>query len=242
NSALAEKYLVAGKELFQGDMIAHSASVWSFWDELPNAVRKDAAIRPEVDDHRNFILAMRNITAGGRGKLFLEHIDLSGRKKMFDVGGGPGMYSVLACRKCPGLKATIFDLPETIEITKEVVAQEGMEDRIGFAAGNWDDDEFGDGNDVVLFSNVLHGPNYNVEEKLAKAHSSMVDGGLLVVQEFVLNNEKTGPLISALFNVMVGAYSESELLAVIEAAGFVNAKIVVNDNETGSCWVTAEKA
>ena len=242
NTALADKYLVAGKELFQGDIIAHSSSVWNFWNELPNAIRPEGSAAKQNDEHRNFILAMRNITAGGRGDIFLDHIDLSGRKKMFDVGGGPGMYSILACRKWSGLKATVFDLPETIEIAKEIVASEQMQDRIDFAPGNWDDDEFGNNNDVVLFSNVLHGPTYNVEHKLAKARASMAKGGLLVIQEFVLNNEKTGPLISALFNVMVGAYCESELLAVIKASGFINAKIVAKDNEIGSCWLTAEKA
>lgn len=242
NTGLADKYLIAGKELFQGDIIAHSSSVWNFWNELPNAIRPEGSAAKQNDEHRNFILAMRNITAGGRGDIFLDHIDLSGRKKMFDVGGGPGMYSILACRKWPGLRATVFDLPETIEIAKKIVASEQMEDRIDFAPGNWDDDEFGNNNDVVLFSNVLHGPTYNVEHKLAKAHASMTKGGLLVIQEFVLNNEKTGPLISALFNVMVGAYSQNELLAVIIAAGFTNAIIAAKDDEIGSCWITAEKA
>ena len=124
---------------------------------------------------------------------------------------------------------------------KEVVAKEDILDRIDFQPGNWDADEFGSGNDVVLFSNVLHGPTYKVGDKLAKAKDSMVKGGLLVIQEFVLNDEKSGPVIPALFNVMVGAFSQKELLDAIEEAGFVNSKVVINDDEIGCCWISAEK-
>jgi len=78
--------------------------------------------------------------------------------------------------------------------------------------------------------------------KLKKAYDSMVDGGLLLVQDFLLSDEKTGPLIPALFNVMVGAYSRCELLSLIEDAGFVNANIVVSSEEIGFTWMRAEKA
>jgi len=77
--------------------------------------------------------------------------------------------------------------------------------------------------------------------KLEKAYKSMVSGGLLVIQDFLLNNDKTGPLKEALFNVMVGAFSEEELLNEIGDAGFVEAKVVVQAEEFGSSWVTAVK-
>ena len=77
--------------------------------------------------------------------------------------------------------------------------------------------------------------------KLRKAYNSLVGGGLLAVQEFLLNDEKTGPLIPALFNVMVGAYSAAELLALIENAGFGNPKVVKTCEQIGCSWITASK-
>jgi len=62
-----------------------------------------------------------------------------------------------------------------------------------------------------------------------------------VLQEFLLNDEKSGPLIPALFNIMVGAYSEGELLSLIKEAGFAGAEIVMSSEEFGCSWITAEK-
>lgn len=242
NTELSKTYLVRGRELYQGDIIAHSGTVCNFWNSLEDEVRIKAGPekKPE-DDHRNFIMGMHNITVAGRADVFINNIDLTGRRKLFDLGGGPGTYSIAACRRYPKLKAVVFDLPETISITKEVIAREGMQDRVTTQAGDWDTDAFGEGNDVVLFSNVLHGPGSKAEIKLNKTYDSMAGDGLLVVQDFLLNDEKTGPLIPALFNVMVGTYSRCELLSIIKETGFVNAGVVVSSQEIGFTWITAKK-
>jgi hypothetical protein len=240
NSPLAVTYLVKGHALYQGDIINHAAGVWNFWNDLPAAIRTAPSPKP-ADPHRNFILGMHNLTLTGRGKLFLDHIDLSSRKLLFDVGGGPGTYSILACRKYPDLRAVVFDLPETLAITREVLAHEDMADRITVREGSWETHDFGSGNDVVLMSNILHGSASQTPMKLHKASDSLIPGGMLVVQEFLMNDTKTGPLLPALFNVMVGAFSQSELIEHIRSAGFAKARMVASSEDLGSSWITAEK-
>ncbi len=240
NSPLAVTYLVKGNALYQGDIINHAAGVWNFWNDLPNSIRTAPSAKP-ADPHRNFILGMHNLTMTGRGQLFLDHIDLSGRKRLFDVGGGPGTYSILACRKYPDLRAIVFDLPETIAIAREVINREGMADRIGVCEGSWETHHFSQGNDIVLMSNILHGPASQAPMKLRKAYDSMVPDGLLVIQEFLLNENKTGPLLPALFNVMVGAYSKPELFDLILSAGFVQPHLAAANEDLGSTWITATK-
>jgi hypothetical protein len=241
NSKISGEYLVEGKSLYQGNIIAHAARVWDYWHELPKLILEKPPAPDEIRDHRNFILGMRDITMAGRGQIFVDHIDLSGRRQMFDVGGGPGLYSILACQKYPQLTSILFDLQETVAIAKEFIEEAGLTDRISLRAGSWETDDFGSGNDVVLFSNVLHGPGSLTELKLQKAFESMVGGGLLVIQEFALNDEKTGPEIPALFNVMVGAYSKAELFEQVARAGFVNAAVVTEDEHVGCTWITAVK-
>ncbi len=242
NTELSKTYLVRGQKLYQGNIIAHSTTVWNFWNNLENEILLEPAPKDkEADEHRNFIMGMHNIAVAGRAGAFIEHIDLSGRKNLIDIGGGPGTYSIAACRRFPKLKAVVFDLPETIAIANEVIAAEGMQDRVTTKAGNWETDTFGEDNDVVLLSNILHGPGSKAEMKIRKAYDSMVQGGLLLVQDFLLNDEKTGPMIPALFNVMVGTYSCCELLSIIKEAGFVHAKVAANSQEIGFTWITAEK-
>lgn len=242
NSAFSEKYLVRGRELYQGDIIAHSESTWNFWNTLEDELRREKApvISPQ-QQHRNFILGMKNIAQASRLEVILDKIDLSARRQLFDLGGGPGSYSIAFCRKFPRLKAILFDLPETIAIAKENITDHGMENRITLQAGNWDTDDFGQGHDVFLASNIMHGPASGAEGKLAKAWHSMTAGGLLLIQEFLLNDEKTGPLIPALFNIMVGAFSQSELFAVIRQAGFVNPQSIAVSEDHSAAWITAEK-
>ncbi|MFQ6039538.1 MAG: methyltransferase, partial [Candidatus Poribacteria bacterium] len=243
NSEFADTYLVRGRKLYQGDIIAHSASVWNFWHRLEDEIRLENAPKDDKPNgHRNFIMAMHNIAISGRAKMLADNVDLSGRKKLFDVGGGPGTYSITLCQRYPQLKAVVFDLPDTIAITREVIAKEGMEDRVSVKEGSWDTETFGDGNDVALLSNVLHGSGSKAEMKLKKAYDSMTDDGLLIIQDFVLNDDKTGPLTPALFNIMVGAYSRPELFAVIKSAGFVRPKIIVSSKEHGSTVITAVKS
>ena len=242
NSGLAQTYLVRGGRLYQGDIIAHSASVTGFWNNLGEEIREGSVLPNWTpQEHRNFIMGMHNIAVGGRGQLFLDAVDLSGRRKLFDVGGGPGTYSIMACKRYPELRAVVFDLGETIAIAKEVIAAEQMEDRVSVQVGDWGVDDFGEGNDVVLLSDVMHGPDSDAPMKLRKAYDSLSCGGLLVIQEFLLDDVKTGPLICALFNLMVGAYSQEELLAEVGKAGFAEAAVVFSSQEIGSGWITAKK-
>ena len=245
NTELAETYLVRGRKLYQGDIIAHSASLWNFWNTLEDKVCMAAAPKnkpvDEHDEHRDFIMGMHNIAVSGRAQMFVDNIELSGRKRLLDVGGGPGTYSIAACKRYPELRAVVFDLPATIQITSEIIAKEGMQDRVRVRDGNWEKDDFGEGYDVVLLFNVLHGPDDNGEMKLKKAYDSMEQGGLLVVQDFLLNDEKTGPLGSALFNIMFGVYSRCGLLSIIKETGFTQAEVVAGSQEIGFAWITAEK-
>jgi hypothetical protein len=242
NTELSEAYLVAGRPLYQGDIISHAATVWRFWDTLGEQTLLDPGDPSKKrDEHRSFIMGMHNIAVTGRVRMFTDAVDLSGRRRLFDVGGGPGTYSISACKLYPDLTAVVFDMPEAAAIAREVIAKEGLQDRVSVQEGDWDTDGFGENNDVVLMSNVLHGPASKARMKLRKAHDSLVGGGLVVIQEFLLNNERTGPLIPALFNIMVGAYSEGELLSLLEEEGFAETKVVCSSEELGCGWIQAIK-
>ena len=251
----ARATLVSASPCYQGNTLAHSAQVSSFWNDLESAVRGrkpalsaaeggawrfvEAEGGPPIRSHRDFILAMHNMAMAGRAAELADRIDLRGRRTLMDIGGGPGSYAMALCERNPGLTATVFDLPETIKIAREVVARPGMADRVRTVRGDWDEDEFGSGNDAVLMSSILHGPTSGAEVKLRKARRSLVPGGLLIIQDFLMNDRRTGPLIPALFNVMVGAFSETELVERIAAAGFARIRLIAMPTAAGTTLVTA---
>jgi hypothetical protein len=234
--------------LYQGNAIAHSADVWGFWNDLEQRVRDveggssfSAEGPGRKHAQRDFILAMHNMAMAGRAAELAEKVDLTGRRALVDVGGGPGTYTIALCQRNPGLRGTILDLPETVAIAREVIARFGMEERIDAVEGNWDESEFGEQVDAVLMSNILHGPHSNAEMKLEKARRALVDGGMLVVQDFLLNTDKTGPLNAALFNIMVGAYSADELAAVVRDAGFGDLRFHPMPEDLGTSLLVAVK-
>jgi ubiquinone/menaquinone biosynthesis C-methylase UbiE len=230
-------------------MLAHSGQVWSFWGDLEGAVRGKRGGRKYVEaeagspirSHRDFILAMHNMALAGRAAALADRVDLRGKRRLIDIGGGPGSISMALCERNPRLSATVFDLAPTIEIARETIARLGMSRRVGTVVGDWNKDEFGSGADVVLMSNVLHGPADLAAMKLAKARRALVPGGMLIVQDFLMNAAKTGPLIPALFNVMVGAFSLPELTGCVRAAGFTKLRRYAMPDNSGQTVITAIK-
>ncbi len=222
NTPLAAEHLVPGKPLYQGNMIGHGMDTWARWGELPDRYRPDHGDAPWAAPE-DFILAMHNITVPDRGPALAADVDLSGRRSLVDIGGGPGTYSIYACKANPKLRATVWDLPATIAIAKTVI--EGfpeVADRMSVIEGDWNEDDFGSGYDALLMSNVMHGMPSNPESKLAKAFAALDPGGLIIIQDFILNDDRIGPISAALFNLYIGAFTFTELGDLLRKAGFVD--------------------
>lgn len=238
NTAEAKALLVRGKSTSIADGIAHQDNLWASWGKLAEAVKTNRAaserwsLIEEPKVHRNFIMAMHDGAVAG-APLVAETLDLKGRKQLFDAGGGPGTYSIFLVKKNPGLKAIVFDLPNTIEIAKEVIAKYGVTDRITTQAGNYFKDDFGYGNDVVLLSAILHSMSPERSKiLLKKAYDSLVLGGIVVVREGLLDDEGTSPVGAVLFslNMLVNtgegqSYSGKEIMELMRSVGFTQTKV-----------------
>ena len=241
--------LLPGAPLYQGNILAHHAQVGAFWADLESAIRGGQGgwvFSPDGHDrmrsYRDFVLGMHNLAMAGRAAAFCDRVDLSGRRTLVDVGGGPASYAMALAERYPALSATVLDLPEAVEIARGLIERFGMADRVRAEVGDWNEVAFGTGVDVVLMSNVLHGPGRGAEERLAKAHRDLAPGGLLLVQDFLLNPERTGPLVPAVFNLMVGAFSLPEMRDHITGAGFGEPAVRPMPARFGSTVVAAEKA
>lgn len=229
-----------------GGVLDHGEGLWWFWSGLPDVMKtgkRSSAPRPpersQADWHRDWIWAMHGNAVSGTSQWLARQVDLSGRRLLLDLGGGPGTYSIALCQRFPGLRAVVWELPQTAAIAEQFIERFGMRGRVEAHSGDWNSDEFGDGYDCMLMSNVLHGPGSRAEERLEKAIRALVPGGLLMVHDFLLDNDKSGPLPAALFNLMVGAYSIAEMLSVVRCAGFCDVSLIAYHPQRGSGVVTA---
>jgi predicted O-methyltransferase YrrM len=254
NSPEALEFLVRGKPTYQGDGIAHQEDLWHPWGMLHEAVRNNRPTlrRPGgergAEVHRNFILAMHN-RAMTSAQALAETLDLTGRRQLFDAGGGPGTYSIFLVKHYPGLKAIVFDLPPTIPIAREIIDQFGVADRITTRAGDYFEDDFGQGNDVVLLSAIFHSmsPEHS-KGLLAKAYDSLVSGGLVVVHEALISDDGTSPMRAVLFslNMLVNtdggqSYSAAEIISLMQEVGFVEPRVVHLPPYVGTSLVISAK-
>jgi hypothetical protein len=244
-SQLARDTLLPESPRYLGGVLDHGESLWWGSTGLPDTIRVGAGgAGPTPPEHvlshwhENWIWAMHGNAANGVAQWAAKQLDLSDRRLLLDVGGGPGTFSIAFCQRYPNLNATVWDVPETIAIARQVIDRFSMNDRVSAQEGDWNRDEFGTGYDCLFMSNILHGPTSTADVRLGQATRALEPGGLLIVHDFLLYNDKSGPLPAALFNLMIGAYTVNELIAVVRSAGFAEVSLVAYNAQRGSGLVT----
>ncbi|MBI1922133.1 MAG: methyltransferase domain-containing protein [Geobacter sp.] len=227
NSSISSRFLVFGGKYYQGNILRHADILWQNWSRLDEVVRTGKPMG-EAHDHGAFIRGMHNL-AILKARDVVMKVGLKGLKSALDLGGGPGTYSMEMARE--GVAATLFDMPETITIAREIVRESGVKG-IDFLAGDFTVDPIGGGYDLVLVSQVLHA--YGEADNLAllkKVRAALNPGGRVVIQEFAIDASRTKPPQAALFsvNMLVNTpggrcYAPEEIKGWLKEAGFRGVK------------------
>jgi len=214
NSALSRAFLVPGEQAYLGDAIRYSDDLYGTWGKLELALRSGAPPMPaekytgeDAQQTRNFVYAMHN-RALGIGSIMVDLLDLSGRSRMIDVGGGPGTYSALFAGRYPQLHSRVLDLPGVLEISVEIIASMGVSERVTTQPLNYLQDDFPPGNDVVLISGVFHRESAETcRDLIRRAGQALDPGGMLIVSDVFTDPGGKGPLFATLFglNMMLTA-------------------------------------
>lgn len=243
----ASEYLSKKSEKYIGHIIMHHHHLMSGWNKLDEAVRTGGPVKESASHsgdetaRESFLMGMFNI-ASLSAPMIVPGIDLVGRKRLLDLGGGPGTYAIHFCRHNPELKGVIYDLPTTGAFAEKTVKQFNLSERITFASGDIITDDIGSGYDVVWISQLLHseGPG-GAAIILKKAVQALQPGGLLLIQEFILNNNHVSPPFPAFFslNMLIGtesgqSYSEGELAEMMKEAGLKDIKRLAFDLPNGA--------
>jgi SAM-dependent methyltransferase len=144
-----------------------------------------------------------------------------------DLGGGPGTYAIHFCRENPELTAVVYDLPTTRRFAEQTIERFDLAKRISFQEGDFTEQGISGSFDVVWLSHILHGEGpEECARLLKKAAAALTPGGIILIQEFILDDTRDTPLFPALFslNMLLGtplgqSYSQSELFGMLAAAG-----------------------
>jgi ubiquinone/menaquinone biosynthesis C-methylase UbiE len=247
----AAEFLSRQSPRYLGHIIRHHHQLMDSWAHLDEAVKSGGPVRqPYAGDdpewRKNFLMGMFDLAMLLAPKL-VGQIDLAGRRRLLDLGGGPGTWAIHFCRENPGLEAIVYDLPTTRGFAEETIVHFDLKDRISFVAGDFLEEELAGSYDVAWLSHILHGEGpQGVRTILDKTASVLEPGGLLLIHEFLLDDDLDGPLFPALFslNMLLGtsagrAYSGRQLFDQLQEAGFRDARRLALDLPGASSVIAA---
>lgn len=246
NTSESKTFLSKSSPGYIGYIIKHHHHLVASWSQLDQAVRTGGPIRTRAwhsnDNAReSFLMGMFNMAMMLAPRI-VPNIDLSGRRLLLDMGGGPGTYAIQFCLNNPGMEAVVFDLPTTRPFAETTIGKFGLSDRVRFQPGSYLEDPVEGRYDVAWLSHILHGEGpEDCQRIIQKAVSALSPGGMVLIHEFILNNEMSGPLFPALFslNMLLGtasgqAYSEQQLSGMLAVAGTRNIHRIAIDSPNDS--------
>lgn len=231
NTAESARFFVQGSKDNQRNGLLHFANIWHRWSTMTEAVRRGTRVPWDRDDNpewtRDFIGAMERI-AKDRATLVVKALGTSGVRRVLDLGGGSGAYSIAFAKASPEVQCEILDVAEVVPLTTEYVGKAGVAAQVRLRPGNMLADDFGSGYDLIMLNAICH--MFSEEQNrdiFRRAQRALAPKGRLLVQDFILNPDKTGPQFAALFslNMLVAteggaSYSDIEYTEWMKAAGF----------------------
>jgi ubiquinone/menaquinone biosynthesis C-methylase UbiE len=232
------KFLDPQSPNYIGGLIKHEIHLQKRWMQLSDSVKSgnpikklDEPVNPE--DTNRFINAMANI--GQRtAPIMLEKVHFNGNERLLDLGGGPGKYLENFCERYPDMQVILFDQPETVNTAKVSLSKHKYFKNMQFFRGDFFEDNLGDGYDVIFCSNVIHifGP-VEVQTLFDKCYRALKPTGRLLIKDFFLNNDYTGPEFSTLFSLHMlistetgKCYSEKEMISFLKRSKFSHGQTI----------------
>lgn len=239
NGPEAAAFLVPGRPGSLATALGYNTRLFPAWARLAESVRRDAPIVEtttytgnDADRTRAFVQAMHQ-RALGMARGLLGAVDVAGRHHLVDVAGGPGTLSVLLCQRQPELRATVLELPGIAAAARELVAAQGLADRVTHRDCDVLVADLGGGYDAALVSGLLHRePAAACKELLARLHHALVPGSVVYIVDVMRDASRVGPPIAALFalNMLLtsergGCHADVDHVAWLEELGFTDVSI-----------------
>jgi (2Fe-2S) ferredoxin/predicted O-methyltransferase YrrM len=230
NTSLSLRFLTTGSPDNARPAQMHTVNLWKRWSTLTEAVRAGTRVleRATTEEWTASFIAAMDHNARERAEGVVKAVGVNGARHMLDLGGGSGAYSIAFAKAAPQLRGEILDLADVVPITQEHLRRAGVADRISVRPGDMLQADLGKNLDLVLLSAICH--MFSVEENrglLQRICQALAPNGRAVVQDFILEADKTSPKFAALFslNMLVGtkagaSYSEPEYTEWMRAAGF----------------------
>ncbi|MCP4213781.1 MAG: methyltransferase domain-containing protein [bacterium] len=253
NTKESRDLLSRDSENYTGFLIRHHQNLAKTWSRLDEALISGKPFRPNAealttDQTESFLMGMHN-GATLNAPLLIDSVPLAQSRRLLDLGGGPGTFSIHFCKRFPQLKASIFDLPTSRTFAQKNIDKNELTERIDFLPGNFNTSPIPGKYDTAWLSHVLHGEgDGNCRNMIKKTADALEPGGTIIIHEFILENNRVEPFFPALFSLNMflhtaqgRSYTIAELTSMLEDGGFKDIRHIPLRTPTKSSLLTAVK-
>lgn len=240
-TAESAAYLVSTKEDYRGGFFLHHSDQlipqWMQLNEVVRTGRPAARTNDENDGAEHFASFVESLFAGSfpAATALGRHLRVAERTEpssVLDIGAGSGVWGIALAKLSPRVRIRAVDWPRVLEVTQKVAARHGVADRLTAVPGDFFAADFGSNHQIAVLGHILHSEGEERGRRLVrKIFEALAPGGVLAIQEFVPNDERTGPTLPLLFavNMLVNTeagdtYTFAEISGWLTAGGFVNVR------------------
>jgi 2-polyprenyl-3-methyl-5-hydroxy-6-metoxy-1,4-benzoquinol methylase len=227
-SRRGRRWLDPASPLSVAAYVAGVADYWPWWAGLEQATRTGTSAgshaAPAEDPYwRRYITGQRELARLSAAEV-ARKLPLPGQPRtLLDIGGGHGWYSACLCRRYPELTATVLDLPGSTAVGREVIAAEGLEDRVAFRDGDANTADLGSGYDAVLCFNLVHHLTPDqVAALFGRVGQALNPGGTLAVLDVFADRGRRAPAHADLLALFVYLSSGAQVHAPQQLARWLS--------------------
>jgi ubiquinone/menaquinone biosynthesis C-methylase UbiE len=238
----SDAFLVSSKPGFQGGILNHaSRQLIPKWLQLTEIVGTGKPLEavneegPGVEFFQQFVTDIFPMSYPS-AKVLAEHLALNGGAKVrvLDLAAGSGVWGIALAQSSENVTVTAVDWTEVLPATRATVARFGLTDRYAFLGGDLLQTDFGEGHNVALLGHILHSEGEaRSRALLRKTFETLAPGGTIAIGEFLVNQDRTGPVVSLFFaaNMLVNTdhgdtFSFEEISGWLTEAGFTNPRLL----------------
>jgi hypothetical protein len=247
NTPETDLFLDRRKPTYIGGMLEMAnARLFGFWNHLTEALRTGKqqneakeesgaspfqALYADPARLKEFLAAMSGISRGANMAI-ARKVPWANYKTYADIGTAQGDLAVQVALANPHLKGIGFDLAEVGPVFEDYVKATGLSDRVCFQPGDFFSQELPNV-DVITMGHILH--DWGLDNKrmlVGKAYKALNAGGLLVVYDAVIDDDRSKNAFGLLMslNMLVETpegfdYTGAECIGWMKEAGFREARV-----------------
>jgi ubiquinone/menaquinone biosynthesis C-methylase UbiE len=235
----SEAFLVSTKPSFLGGQLKHGSEQlipkWLHLNEIVGTGKPSASVNQEgegSDFFQRFVVDIFPLSYPSAQAL-AKHLALK-KATVLDLAAGSGVWGIALAQSSEQVTVTAVDWVGVLPATQATVARFGLSGRFTFVAGDLLSADFGQGHTIATLGHILHSEGEaRSRALLRRTFDALAPGGTIVIAEFLVNADRTGPVGSLFFatNMLVNTdagdtYSFEEIRGWLTEAGFKDARLL----------------